>query len=453
LADTRPFRGLRYRQDLIRDIAAVFAPPYDVIGEAERRALLARSPYNVVRLDLGDQPVDTPADQRDYRFSAALLAQWREAGILAYDSRPAIYVYEQTYQAPPPRNDFVRRRGIIMAVKLETLGEGSILPHEGTLREPKVDRLRLLSQTQCAFSQVFAIYEDAEKTIEEQVRPAMKQPVWAFTDEHGIGHRFWIVDDPVAIEAARIALRDRAIIIADGHHRYETALAYREQMHARYPNLNPAPWDYITMYLCNTVHRSLTILPAHRLIRQVPHKVLDDFERKAADIFDLHCVSIRQTPEGRERAVNQLLELMARKPDETVFGAYWGRSYALAMRLRDKPKALALYGAHLSPVQQDLGVALLHCVVIRGLLAENQDLAAASGRGNVYFQRDPVQCFAEVDEGQAAIALLCNPTRVEDVMRVAAAGERMPQKGTYFWPKPLAGIVFHDLRPEAPTFQ
>jgi len=160
---------------------------------------------------------------------------------------------------------------------------------------------------------------------------------------------------------------------------------------------------------------------------------------------------MRAGQEGRERALRQLLELMARRPDETVFGAYWGRSYALAMRLRDKAGALELLGRGLAPVQADLDVALLHSIMIQGLLQECEDLAKTSGRGNIYFERNPEQCLADVDEGRATMALLCNPTRVEDVLRVATAGERMPQKGTYFWPKPLAGIVLYDLRPDAPT--
>ncbi len=451
MADTRPFRGLRYQPEAVGDVSSVLAPPYDVIPEAERQALAARSPHNIVRLTLGDQSVDTPIEQRDYSSSAAALDEWRRAGVLGYDRHPALYVYEQIYDAPPPRNDLLRRRGIIMAVKLEPLGEGSILPHEGTLSEPKRDRLLLFRQTQCAFSQIFAIYDDPHKRIEEAVRPRMGPAEWRFTDEHGITHGFWALDDPEALAVAQATLASTPIVIADGHHRYETSLAYRDLMRQQHPGVSPAPWDYVTMYLCNTAHRSLTILPAHRMLRQVDGELLDSFERLASPFFDLHCVAMRAGQEGRERALRQLLELMARRPDETVFGAYWGRSYALAMRLRDKAGALELLGRGLAPVQADLDVALLHSIMIQGLLQECEDLAKTSGRGNIYFERNPEQCLADVDEGRATMALLCNPTRVEDVLRVATAGERMPQKGTYFWPKPLAGIVLYDLRPDAPT--
>ncbi|MGD9519929.1 MAG: DUF1015 domain-containing protein [Armatimonadota bacterium] len=451
MAEIRPFRGLRYQKSSVADMSAVLAPPYDVISEAQRQELLARSEHNIVRLDLGDQPVDTPADRRSYVSSAVLLEQWRSTGVLDYDRRSTLYVYEQVYQAPPPHNDVLRRRGIIAAVKLEPLGQGSVLPHEGTLAEPKTDRLKLFSQVQCAFSQIFAIYEDPDRTIEEAARPRLGSPEWGFTDEFGITHRFWVLDDPDVLAVAQRTLAERPIIIADGHHRYETHLAYRDLMRQQHPDVSPAPWDYITMFLCNTAHRSLTILPAHRMIRRLPAELLESFERDAAELFDLHCVAVRRGPQGRERAVDQLLEQMARKSNETVFGAYWGRSYAVALRLRDKKRALGLYCPELPPAKRNLGVALLHSIVIQGLLRETEDLARTSGRGNIYFERDPYQCFADVDEGRAALALLCNPTRVEDVVRVAMAGERMPQKGTYFWPKPLSGLVLYDLRPDAPT--
>ncbi|MCD6350974.1 MAG: DUF1015 domain-containing protein [Armatimonadetes bacterium] len=453
MAEVHPFRGLRYRFEIAGAPAEVLAPPYDVISDEDRQRLLARSEYNIARLTLGEQSVDLPADERDYTASAALLEEWRTRGVQAYDRRPAVYVYEQTYQAPPPRNDLIKRRGIIVAVKLEPLGQGSILPHEGTLSEPKRDRLRLFEQTQCAFSQIFGIYTDPERRVEENLRPRMGEPDWGFTDALGIRHRFWTVADPEAVTAVQEALRDRQIVIADGHHRYETSLAFRDEMRQRYPDVKPAPWDYVTMFLCNTVHRSLTILPAHRMLRRVDEQVLESFERRASEFFDLHCVVMKGRPGRRERGLRQLLEIMARRPEETVFGAYWGRSYAVALRLRDKARALDRYGQELSGVQRDVDVALLHSVVIRGLLGEKEDLARTSGRGNIYFERDPRACFDDVDEGRAAMALLCNPTRVEDVMRIAQAGERMPQKGTYFWPKPLAGVVLYDLRPEAPTLQ
>lgn len=454
MAQVRGFRGLRYDLSKIGDISKVLAPPYDVISEPMRQELIARSEYNVVRLDLGDQPVGTPPDQRDYEASARLLSRWRAEGILTYDPKPAVHIYEQLYQAPPPRNDLVKRRGIILAVKIEPLGQGSILPHEGTLAEPKEDRLRLSLATSCSFSQIFGIYDDPTKKLEQVLREDMGQPLWRFTDQDGITHTMWKVDDPEALDQARETFRDTTIVIADGHHRYETAVTYRDQMREAHPGVEDAPWEYTTMFLCNVAHRSLTILPAHRMVRRLPPHILGDFEARAAELFDVIPIALRPDPAQRRRAVNELLDLMASKQhDSHVFGAYWGRSYAVALRLRDKQRALQLYGHGLSETQRDLDVALLHAVAIRGLLQQTEDLAKTSGRGNIYFERDPLQCLKEVDEGRAAMALLCNPTRVEDVLRVAYAGERMPQKGTYFWPKPLAGIVMYDMRPDAPTLQ
>jgi uncharacterized protein (DUF1015 family) len=442
---------LRYDPNRIGAIDRVVAPPYDVISEDERQRLIARSEHNIVRLTLGDQPVGTPPDERDYAAAARLLAEWEGESLLEYDPRPAAYVYEQTYHAPPPHNNIVRRRGLIMAVRLEPLGEGSVFPHENTLAEPKEDRLRLFKATDFNFSQIFGLYNDPAKRIERWVRGAMAEPLWRFDDEHGVGQALWRVDDGGAVVEVQDALRDLPIVIADGHHRYETSMAYRNLMRERYPDVSPAPWDYIVMFLCNIADRTLTIVPAHRMLRRLPAEVLDDFEVNAGELFDLDHVAVPSSPSGRRAAVDELLQLMANHNDEHIFGAFWGRSYAVALRLRDKAAAARRCGASLSPVQCDLDVALLHAVLIRGILGETEDLAKMSGRGNIYFQRDPYKCFDDVAEGRATMALMSNPTRVEDVQRVAQAGERMPQKGTYFWPKPLDGMVLYNMRPDSPS--
>ena len=453
LPEVRPFRGLKYNAQFARSIADVLAPPYDVIDDAERQALASGSPYNIVHLTLPPNTNDLASD-RDYAAAAETLNRWRAEGVLVYDPLPSLYVYETIYQAPPPRVDLIKRRGFIAAVRLERFGEGKILPHEGTLDEPKRDRLKLLEATACAFSQIFAIYDDPHKRIEEVIRPLLQQPDWAFEDAQGIRHRFWTISSPAVARTVASVLADTPIVIADGHHRYETALAYRDIMRHQHPHVSPAPWDYVTMFLCNIAHRSITILPAHRMIRSLTRRQLDEFEEKAAELFDRLYVSVRPGEDGRRQAVRQLLELMAARGNDThTFGAYWGRSYAVALRLRDKTRALELFGQEVNGVQRDLDVALLHAIVIRGLLGQREDLAKTSGRGNIYFQRDPLKCFRDVDEGRAALALLCNPTRVEDVMRVALAGQRMPQKGTYFWPKLPAGMVLYDMSPDAPTLR
>ncbi|MBC7288296.1 MAG: DUF1015 domain-containing protein [Armatimonadetes bacterium] len=452
MPEVRPFRGLRYNTDFVRQIDRVLAPPYDVISDEERKQLASRSPYNIVHLTLPPLRGDA-GGERDYLLAAATLEQWRREGVLVLDPRPAIYVYEVTYQTPPPRSEVVRRRGLIAAVRLEALGEGGILPHEGTLDEPKRDRLLLTKHTECAFSQVFAIYDDPAKRIEGTIRPKLGDPDWAYEDEHGHRHRFWTVVDPEVNKMVAAVFRETPIVIADGHHRYETALAFRDYMRQRY-GAGPAAWDYVTMFLCNIAHRSLTILPAHRMIRFLPREQADKFEKQTAEFFDRLYVRVERGREGREKAVRELLELMsARSGTGHVFGAYWGRSYAVAIRLRDKERALRLFGQGVNDVQQDLDVALLHAIVIRGMLGQVEDIARTSGRGNIYFERDPVKCLEDVDAGRASMALLCNPTRVEDVMRVALARQRMPQKGTYFWPKLPAGIVLYDMRPGVPTIE
>lgn len=448
MAKVVPFRGWRYNLDKVGGAANVLAPPYDVISECQRARYVARHPYNIVRLDLGIDPLDTPPVASRYELAAADLREWRREGVLIQDKEPVYYLYEQEYTPPLPTVGAcvqrIKRRGLIGLVRLAEYGEGEVLPHEGTLAKPKEDRRRLMDATGCAFSQIFGIYSDPDLTLEgifEQVAAAA--PLMEMTDPDGVVHRMWILEDPTACARLSAMFESRPIVIADGHHRYETALAYRNDQ--RKLHGEGGPYDYVSMFLCNAEAGTLTILPSHRLIKELPLEAEAQLWRNVMDVFDTERVAIdSSSDEARAEGIHSLLARMAEAaPGEHTFALYAGGNYALLLHLRDMEHALEHGVDQLPPVERELDVALLHKLLIEGMMGLTGELAATGA--NVLFSRDGHDAANRVARGEAAMVLYVNTTRVEQVMAVATAGQRMPQKGTYFYPKTLSGIVLHDL--------
>jgi len=454
MADAVPFRGWRYNLDKVGDAALVLAPPYDVVSEPEREALVAQHPHNIARLTLGVDPLGTPPTRSRYELAAADLREWRREGVLVQDEAPAFYLYEQEYipPAPLPRegDGAIRRRGVIGLVKLEEYDKGAVLPHEGTLSLPKADRRRLMEATQCGLSQVFGIYSDPDLMLERTADEVCEgPPLLDVTDREGVTHRMWLLSDDRACARLTAMLAARPIVIADGHHRYETALAYRDDQRAAHGSVPGAPWEYVSMYLCNADAGQLTILPCHRLIKELPLDAEAQLWRSVMDVFDTERVTIDSSSEdARAAGIHPLLARMAESvPGEHTFALYAGGNYALLLHLRDMERALAHGVSQLPPAIRELDVALLHKLVIEGIMGLTGDLAATGA--NVLFSRDGHDAANRVARGEAAMVLYVNTTRVEQVMSVALAGVHMPQKGTYFHPKALAGLVLHDLRPGA----
>lgn len=452
MATIIPWRAWRYDFERVADPALVLAPPYDVISEPEREQFVARHPHSIVRLTLGVDPLDTPPCRSRYELAAADLRQWRREGVLVREEQPVFYLYEQQYQPPSPLTESEPPRlsqlALIGLVKLEEYEKRVILPHEGTLAAPKTDRRRLMEATRCTFSQVMGLYSDPELTLESlgnHIRAT--PPLMAMTDAQGVQHRLWTVNDTAAQEKLAAMLADRPIVIADGHHRYDTALRYRDDQRATHGA--DGPWEYVSMALYNVDAGGLTILPSHRLLRELPLEAEARLWRDVMEIFDTERVPIdSSSDEARARGIHGLLQRMAQaEPNQHTFALYAGGNYALLLHLRDWDRALAHGVDSLPPATRELDVALLHKLLIEGVMGLSGDLAATGA--NVGFSRDGHDAANRVARGEAAMVLYVNTTRVSQVMSVALAGERMPQKGTYFYPKALAGLALHDLRPEA----
>lgn len=452
MAEVLPFRGWRYDLDRVGDAAQVMAPPYDVINETERQAFIAQHPNNIVRLDLGLDSLDGPATESRYLLAASDLAQWRAEGVLIQDTEPTFYVYEQEYQPPVPTRDgsrpTLRRRGIVALVRLAEYEKGEVLPHEGTLAAPKADRRRLMEATQCGLSQVFGIYSDPASVVAEQTQAlCATTPLFTVTDRDGVVHRMWLLSDPERCAAISAMFATRPVVIADGHHRYETALAYRNDMRERYGDAPDQPYQFVSMFLCNADEGQLTILPSHRLLKELPLEAEAKLWRSVMDVFETERIAIDSSSDAaRAEGIHRLLAQMAESPQgEHTLGLYAGGNYALLLHLRDMELALQHGVAQLPEAVRELDVALLHKLLIEGLMGLSGDMAATGV--NVLFSRDGHDAANRVARGEAAVVLYVNTTRVEQVIAVATSGQRMPQKGTYFYPKVLAGIVLHDLRP------
>lgn len=452
MATVIPWRAWRYDFARVDDPALVLAPPYDVISEPERERFIARHPYSVVRLTLGVDPLDRPPSRSRYELAAADLREWRREGVLIQENRPVFYLYELEYRPPSPlaqlENQTRRQRALIGLVKLEEYDQRVVLPHEGTLAAPKADRRRLMEATRCTFSQVMGLYSDPDLILERLAdEVCTTPPLMAMTDAQGVGHRLWTMADSGTQEQLVAMLADRPIVIADGHHRYDTALRYRDDQRAAHGT--NGPWEYVSMALSNVDAGGLTILPSHRLLRELPLEAEARLWRDVMEIFDTERVPIdSSSDEARAGGIHGLLERMAQsEPDQHTFALYAGGNYALLLHLRDWDRALAHGVDSLPPATRELDVALLHKLLIEGVMGLSGDLAATGA--NVGFSRDGHDAANRVARGEAAMVLYVNTTRVSQVMSVALAGERMPQKGTYFYPKALAGLALHDLRPEA----
>jgi uncharacterized protein (DUF1015 family) len=434
--EIRPFRALRYDRDAVPDLAAVVAPPYDVVDPALRAQLMARHPKNVVRLDL---PADEAGDEPDerYRRTARTLATWRSDGTLHKDPRSALYVYEQTYRVPGTETSRTQR-GFFGRLRLEAYGkDGTILPHERTLEGPREDRYRLLRATGVNTSPVIGLYADPSGTASAILAKVAASPAAVdLHDDDGVRHRLWVVesDGETAPEVRSLiaAAAAEPITIADGHHRYETALRYRDERRmSRSCEEDPA-FDYLLMLFLETTAEPLTVLATHRLIRGSGPEVAGDLENRLGEWFDLR-------PAGRAELEREFGTALA-AGGRGRFGL-WTRAGGHILTARHERFAgedgagEALHG---------IDAWVLAVVLERVLGIDTAILAAGERVGYTKSVRDALARVDDLDGPDAwDAAFLLEPTPVASITAVARSGEVMPQKSTYFYPKALTGLVIN----------
>ena len=423
MADVQPLRALHYDPAVVGPLADVTAPPYDVIDANQRAALLARSPFNVVAVDLPQAEPGAAGGRDPYKTAGQLFESWQLQGALVRDTDPALWAHTQDYTGPDGQRR--TRRGFFCRVRIEDYGPGKVRPHERTHPGPKEDRLRLTRATRANISPIFSLYSDPRQAAWAALSPATDQAPWGeVTDSDGTVHRLWRVSDPQAIAAVQAATREAELLIADGHHRYETMQAYAQEVGGE------GEHSYILMCLVALEDPGLTVFATHRLVSG-----LDDQRRAALAQalerdFDMTEVPIEQIAPSPGSGPLQL-------------GYFDGRD-GRALRLTLKDQAIA--DAALSdraPAYWRLDTGVLETLILKNALGlSDDDISHFNG---MFYARDTDEALAMVRSGDYDAAFLVRPTPVAQVRELAAAGENMPPKSTYFYPKLLTGLLFNEL--------
>jgi uncharacterized protein (DUF1015 family) len=425
MADVQPLRALRYDPAVVGALANVVAPPYDVIDAGQRAELIARSPFNVVAVDLPRAEPDASGGEGDpYTTAGELFESWQAQGALVRDEEPALWAHTQDYTGPDGQTR--TRRGFFCRVRIEDYGPGRVRPHERTHPGPKADRLRLTRATHANISPIFSLYSDPTEAAWRAIAPATEQTPWAdIKDADGTVHRLWRVSDPEAIAAVQAATGGAELLIADGHHRYETMHAYAEEVGGE------GDHRYILMCLVALEDPGLTVFPTHRLIGGLDDQRRAALQQALERDFDITEVPVAEiTPQPGEGTPLQLGYIDGRD----------GR--ALRLTLKDQAIADAALPGH-SEAYRHLDTGVLETLLLRNALGySDEDIAHFNG---LFYARDTAEALAMVRSGEYDAAFLMRPTPVGQVRDVAAAGENMPPKSTFFYPKLLTGLLFNPL--------
>ena len=434
MADIRPFRALRYNQQKVT-AAQVVTQPYDKITPAMQDHYYEASPFNLIRIILGRREPDDNTSKSVYTRAAALGQQWREQGILQQDPTPSVYPYSQTFAAPSGKT--FERRGFIALGRIEDYSAKVIFRHEQTLAKPKADRLDLLRATRAHYEQLFLLYEDSGEI--DTLLATSDRPTIDVADEYGVEHRVWQISDAKVISSVQSKMRDQKLVIADGHHRYETALNFRNEYRAASGSSNnEAAYEFVMMTFVNMNDHGLLILPTHRVVHSLASFSANEFQKASAEFFEVEdadpAIDVAKATallEDRGRTGTALLGITANR----------------AFLLHSPKPAGARFFSGLSPRQQSLDVVQLHKCLLEGVLQLTEE--SIRNQQNLSYLREAAEALAAVrregGKGAADIAFLMNACPVQKMREVALAGEVMPQKSTDFYPKLLSGLTAYAL--------
>jgi uncharacterized protein (DUF1015 family) len=434
MAEILPFRALRYNPEIAGNLERLVTQPYDKITEAMQRRYLELSPYNLARIIRGlAEPGDSPLDNV-YTRAAGYFEDWISRRILVTDRAPAIYPYHQEYSLPGQAETRHTRRGLVALLHLEDYRAGIVFRHEETFAGPKADRLELLKATRVHAGQIFMLYSDPERAVERLLeRRVAGPPLESVGDELGTRHTVWREDDPATLERVVEALRPRPLVIADGHHRYETALAYRDLCRAQ--GAADARAEYVMVTLVRKESAGLTILPTHRVVHGLEGFDWKRLLEKARRRFEVE-EHPQEAPSG-ESFLDRLRKAGSARP---AFAAFAGRGRLALLRLRAEPKEAL---PDLPESLARLDAVILHRLLLEEVLGINA--RAVREERNLAYRREAQEAAAEVEGGGAQVCFLVNPTPVEDVWENALAGQALPQKSTDFYPKLLSGLALYWL--------
>jgi len=424
MAHIKPFRGVIYNPDKIADLKKVVTPPYDVVSREMQEDFYNLNPHNIIRLILGKEMANDTARNNKYTRARLFLNTWLKEKVLTQEKKPCIYIYRQIYLHDSKKRV---RTGFLALMKIEDPHRSSVLPHEYTLAKPRADRLNLIKQAKSNLSPIFSLYYEKDCFISKVLKDSIKKSnSMASIDFEGVTHQIWRISDSKTINAIRKAMHDKRVVIADGHHRYEVALKYRNSMRKRKGYNGNA--DYVMMYFTNLREAdNVTILSTHRLLKDIGHFNKWILEKRLEPFFDI-------TPFNTS---SKMLNALAKDKKRPRFGIYLGRGKYLLVSLKKSISIPKIIDGDGSSQWKRLDVTILHNFVIKNLLC------LKDFEDNVKYVRDPRHVVELVDSGGYKIAFFLNPTKAHQVREVAERGEMMPQKSTYFYPKILAGFVIN----------
>ncbi len=430
MVEVVPFNGLRYNEEKSGPLAELIAPPYDVIRPNMQEELYARNPYNVVRLILGKQFEDDNDSNSRYTRSAKDFTDWQSKDILKEDAEPSFYVYSQEYTFNGQTNN---RIGFFARVRLEDFDKGNICPHEMTLAKAKRDRAQLIRACRANFSPVFSLFSDPGGTIDGKLAKIIEQPPLTEIDEDSVIHRIWKVNDTETVQFLSGSFKDKKVYIADGHHRYETSLAYHKEHGAEVPDS-----AHVMMFLTNLDAQSLAIYPIHRQLKCPAPFNRQTFIKQLEPYFNVESLLKDQTADQ----LTTLLEKTGK--DGITFCAYLGQGDALLLKLKDIEKVVPFMKDDSNDLKV-LDVYQLHTLVLRELLGI--DTRKPEHQQYITYNVRTAESMANVDAGTFDLVFFMNATRMDQVRELAERGIRLPQKATYFYPKLLSGLVINPCKP------
>ncbi len=436
MAKIYPFRAFRYNQKKVPDVGAVFAEPYDKITPELQKRYYQRHPYNIVRFSKGETTPQDDAEHNQYTRAREFLEKCIAEGILVRDEREALYIYDEEYSLPgvPAKT----RQGFIALGRIEEFGKGGVMPHERTLAGPKADRLNLMRATAAQSGLIFMLYPDPANEVSDVLsRERHRTPDIEARDDNGVVHRIWVVTDKTVQQKVMALLEDKALFIADGHHRYETALNYGREMKEKGVRCLPGneTYDNHIMAFISMHDRGLTILPTHRLLFNLTPAQIASFPKELERFF---------TTERCADLTDMLRKMETQKDGDHRFGLYLGGEFTL-LNLKDGSDAAMLMRADASDDWKRLDVSIIHTILESLLGIDKKKLEEET---NVAYERYADLAVKMVDEGRYQTAIFLNPTKAWQVAKVAGNGERMPQKSTDFYPKLYTGLVINKLNLE-----
>lgn len=443
MAEIRPFKGILYNLEKAGKLEDIVAPPYDVINNSLQESLYQKSEYNVVRLILGKTfAVDNDRNNR-YTRAARDLNNWLQKGVLQQNGSECLYYYSQEYFFKEEKK---KRIGLIARVKLEEYEKGVIFPHEFTLAKPKVDRLNLMRACRANFSQVFSLYSDPQKKIDSLIEQGIKGQHYLvkIKDPDGIIHSFANITDKSIIEQIVSLMNSKVLYIADGHHRYETALTYRMERRKEQTDLSEIkPYDYVMMYLTNMDSEGMSILPIHRLLFNKDDFQPDQLFKSLETIFTIEKFSFNNSADKDKMCVHLFEQMKCQGEDRFALGMYSGDGAFYFLVLKDDS---ILYDKLDDSKPKDfckLDTYILHSLILEKIMEIKEE--SIKNQEYICFKKNEKEAIEMVDSGKCQLAFFLNSTKMDQIKRVVGSGIRMPQKSTFFYPKLLSGLVINPL--------